>query len=121
MVQQTTVYSLHIQDKKHASPKIDPFRMMYSREPVTPWDLENDMVPLETEPEDLSLEETIDRMTNIHTQMLDIATSRKPKPIRPGHTTQNMPGILLKLVTNFGGRILSMQPSRKHQKLILGG
>ena len=52
--------------------------MMYGKEPVTPWELEYDMGPLETE-EDVILEETIVRMTDIWTQMLDVAAANITK------------------------------------------
>ena len=49
--------------------------MMYGREPLLPWQMENDLGPLGMSQEvpQVSIEETIEKMENLHQQVLEVA------------------------------------------------
>ena len=52
--------------RKQASTCISQFFMMYGREPILPWEVENDLGPLESvDVPELSLDEVIERMYNL--------------------------------------------------------
>ena len=65
---------------KQASTKYSPFVMMYGREPILPWQMEQNLMPLEPEePQDIEqdsegsgieLEDTIARMINLREEVL---------------------------------------------------
>ena len=49
--------------------------MMYGREPLLPWQMENDLGPLDMSQEvpQVSIEEAIEKMENLHQQVLEVA------------------------------------------------
>ena len=64
-------YRIH----KQASTRFSPFYMMYGREPLVPWQMENDLGPLDMFQEVLqvSIEEAIEKMENLCQQILEVA------------------------------------------------
>ena len=55
--------------------------MMYGRKPLIPWQMENDLGPLDMSPElpDFTIEETIEKMENLHQQVLEVAAGNIKK------------------------------------------
>ena len=55
--------------------------MMYGREPLIPWQMENDLGPLDMSQEllDFTIEETIEKMENLHQQVLRVAVGNIKK------------------------------------------
>ena len=49
--------------------------MMYGREPLLPWQMENNLGPLDMSQEvpQVSIEEAIEKMENLHQQVLEVA------------------------------------------------
>ena len=64
-------YRIH----KQASTHFSPFYMMYGREPLLPWQMENDLGPLDMSQEvpQVSIEEAIEKMGNLCQQVLEVA------------------------------------------------
>ena len=66
--------------------------MMYGREPLLPWQMENDLGPLDMSQEvpQVSIEEAIEKMENLHQQVLEwqLVTSKRLKHIKLKHTLQ---------------------------------
>ena len=60
---------------KQASTHFSPFYMMYGRETLIPWQMENNLGPLDMSQElpDFTIEETIEKMENLHQQVLEVA------------------------------------------------
>ena len=60
---------------KQTSTHNNPFKMMYGREPLIPWEMDNDLTPLDISQEspDLTSEKTIEKMENLHHQVLVVA------------------------------------------------
>ena len=54
---------------------------MYGREPLIPWQMENDVGPLDMSQEipDFTIEETIEKMGNLHQQVLEVAAGNIKK------------------------------------------
>ena len=67
-------YRIH----KQASTHFSPFYMMYGREPLILWQMENDLGPLDMSQElpDFTTEETIE---NLHQQVLEVAAGNIKK------------------------------------------
>ena len=63
-------YRIH----KQPSPCFSPFYMMYGREPLIPWQMENNLGPLNISLKvpDFTIEETIEKMENLQ-QVLEVA------------------------------------------------
>ena len=55
--------------------------MMYGREPLIPWQMENDLGPLDMSQEvpQVSIEEAIEKMENLHQQVLEVAAGNIKK------------------------------------------
>ena len=55
--------------------------MMSGREPLIPWKMENDLDPLDMSQElpDFTIEETIEKMENLHQQVLEMAAGNIKK------------------------------------------
>ena len=55
--------------------------MMYGREPLIPWQMENNLGPLDMSQElpDFTIEETIEKMENLHQQVLEVAAGNIKK------------------------------------------
>ena len=55
--------------------------MMYGREPLLPWQMENDLGPLDMSQEvpQISIEEAIEKMENLHQQVLEVAAGNIKK------------------------------------------
>ena len=55
--------------------------MMYGREPLLPWQMENDLGPLDMSQEvpQVSIEEAIEKMENLHQQVLEVAAGNIKK------------------------------------------
>ena len=55
--------------------------MMYGREPLLPWQIENDLGPLDMSQEvpQVSIEEAIEKMENLHQQVLEVAAGNIKK------------------------------------------
>ena len=55
--------------------------MMYGREPLLPWQMENDLGPLDMSQEvpKVSIEEAIEKMENLHQQVLEVAAGNIKK------------------------------------------
>ena len=55
--------------------------MMYGREPLLPWQMENDLGPLDMSQEvpQVSIEEAIEKMENLHQQVLEMAAGNIKK------------------------------------------
>ena len=67
--------------------------MMYGREPHLPWQMDNDLGPLDMSQEipQVSIEEAIEKMENLHQQVLEeLVTSKRLKHIKLKHTTPSM-------------------------------
>ena len=66
---------------KQASTHFSPFYMMYGREPLIPWQMENDLGPLDMSQEltDFTIEETIEKMEDLHQQVLEVAAGNIKK------------------------------------------
>ena len=49
--------------------------MMYGREPLIPWQMDNDLGPLDMSQElpDFTIEETVEKMENLCQQVLEVA------------------------------------------------
>ena len=59
--------------------------MMYGREPLLPWQMENDLGPLDMSQEvpQVSIEEAIEKMENLHQQVLEVEAGNIKKA--PAH------------------------------------
>ena len=70
-------YRIH----KQASTCFSPFYMMYGREPLLPWQMENDLGPLDMSQEvpQVSIEEAIEKMENLRQQVLEVAAGNIKK------------------------------------------
>ena len=70
-------YRIH----KQVSTCFGPFYMMYGREPLIPWQMENDLGPLDMSQElpDFTIEETIQKMENLCQQILEVAAGNMKK------------------------------------------
>ena len=70
-------YRIH----KQASTCFSPFYMMYGREPLIPWQMENDLGSLDISQElpDFTIEETIEKVENLHQQVLEVAAGNIKK------------------------------------------
>ena len=70
-------YRIH----KQASTHFSPFYMLYGREPLIPWQMENDLGPLDMFQglPDFTIEETIEKMENLHQQVLEVAAGNIKK------------------------------------------
>ena len=64
-------YRIH----KEVSTHFSPFYMMHGREPLIPWQMENDQGPLDMSQElqDFTIEDTIEKMENLCQQVLEVA------------------------------------------------
>ena len=62
--------------------------MMYGREPLLPWQMENDLGPLDISQEvsQVSTEEAIEKMENLHQQVLEVAAGN----IKKGSSTSSL-------------------------------
>ena len=76
---QSILFAYRIQ--KQASTCFSPFFMMYGREPLIPWQIENDLGPLDMSQElqGFTIEETIEKMENLHQQVLEVAAGNIKK------------------------------------------
>ena len=70
-------YRIH----KQASTHFSLFYVMYGREPLIPWQMENDLGPLDMSQEllDLTIEEIIEKMENLCQQVLEVAAGNIKK------------------------------------------
>ena len=57
---------------KQASTHFSPFKMMYGREPLILWQIDNDLGPLDKSQKapDFAIEETIEKIENLHQKFL---------------------------------------------------
>ena len=55
--------------------------MMYGREPLVPWQMENDLGPLDMSQDvpEVSIEEAIEKMENLRKQVLEVAAGNIKK------------------------------------------
>ena len=53
--------------RKHASTKFSPFRLMYQRDPIMPWE---DDDPFQSEAKEMSIEQSVEHMDNIREKVL---------------------------------------------------
>ena len=70
-------YRIH----KKASTHFSPFYMMYGREPLIPWQMQNHLGPLDMSQKlpDFTIEETIEKMENLCQQVLEVAAGNIKK------------------------------------------
>ena len=70
-------YRIH----KQASTHFSPFYMMYGMEPLLPWQMENDLGPLDMSQKvpQVSIEEAIEKMENLRQQVLEVAAGNIKK------------------------------------------
>ena len=98
-------YRIH----KQASTRFSPFYMMYGREPLLPWQMENDLGPLDMSQEapQVSIEEAIEKMENLRQQLLEVAAGniKRLKHIKLKHTMPSMLEMILRLVQKCGRKI----------------
>ena len=76
---QSILFAYRIQ--KQASTHFSPFYMMHGRKPLLPWQMENDLAPLHMSQEvpQVSIEEAIEKMENLHQQVLEVVAGNIKK------------------------------------------
>ena len=66
----------HVWERMCHATHISPYKIMYGRECVMPWELQGDLGSLEDEEDkDLPIEEVIERIYSIREQVLDVAAA----------------------------------------------
>ena len=83
--------------------------MMYGREPLLPWQKENDLGPLDMSQEvpQVSIEEAIEKMGNLCQQVLEVAAGNiiKAQAHQAKNTTPSMLEMTLRWVQKCGRKI----------------
>ena len=91
---------------------------MYGREPLLPWQMENDLGPLDMSKEvpQVFSEEAIEKMENLHQQVPEVAagTSKRLKHINLKHTMPSMLEMTLRWVQKCGRKILCGTLNKSH-------
>ena len=88
--------------------------MMYGREPLLPWQMENDLGPLDMSQEvpQVSIEEAIEKMENLHQQVLEVAAGNIKKA--QAHQAKTyLAKILCATVIGHGSGTLLVETNKK--------
>ena len=92
---------------KQASTHFSHFYMMYGREPLIPWQIENNLGPLDMSQElpEFTIEENIEKMGNLFANKClrwQLVTSKRLKHIKLKHTMPSMLEMTLRWVLKCG-------------------